>query len=82
MKLLNIWKPQPRALAPAPAQSKPVPTMATGTAPGPMDLSNAQRRYSPISEEDRRFCRKNNLCSYCGGASYWRADCPARAHNQ
>jgi len=82
MKLLNIQKPQPRAPAPAPAQAKPIPTTATGTAPGPMDLSNAQRRRGPISEEVRRFRHENNLCSYCGGAGHWRADCPARARNQ
>jgi len=82
MKLLNTWKPQPRAPALASAQAKPVPTTTTGTAPVLMDLSNAQRRRSPISEEVRRFRRKNNLYSYCGGASHWRADCPARACNQ
>jgi len=70
MKLLNTRKPQPRAPASAPVQAKPIPTTATGTAPGPMDLSNAQRRRSPISEKVRRFRRKNNLCSYCGRAGH------------
>jgi len=82
MKHLNTRKPQPRAPAPAPAQAKPVPTTASGTAPRPMDLSNAQRRHGPISEEVRRFPRENNLCSYCGGASHWRPDYPARARNE
>jgi len=82
MKLLNTRKPQPRAPAPAPAQAKPVPTTATGAAPGPMDLSNAQRRRGHISEEVRRFWCENNLCSYCSGAGHWRADWPARARNQ
>jgi len=47
-----------------------------------MDLSNVQIRRGLMSEEVRRFCRENNLCSYCGGAGHWRADCPARARNQ
>jgi len=82
MKLLNTRKPQPRALASAPAPNKPIPTIATGMAPGPMDLSNAQKRPAPISEEVRKYQRENNLCSCCGGAGHWRADCPARVRNQ
>jgi len=82
IKLLNTWKSQPRAPAPVPAQVKPIPTTATGTATGPMDLSNAQRCRGPISEKVRRFRRENNLCSYCSGAGHWRADCPARTRNQ
>ena len=82
MKLLNTRKPQPRAPAPAPPSNKPIPTMATSTAPVPMDLSNAQRRRGPNSEEVRKYRRENNLCSYCSGAGHWRADCIARVHNQ
>jgi len=82
MKLLNTQKSQPRAPTLAPAQAKPVPTTTTGTAPVPMDLSNAQRHRSPILEEVRRFRRENNLCSYCNADGHWRADCPARARNQ
>jgi len=82
IKLLNTRKPQPRAPAPAPAQAKPTPTTATGTAPGPMDLSNAQRCRRPISEEVRKYRHENNLCSYCGGAGHWRADCSVRARNK
>jgi len=82
MKLLNTQKPQPRTPAPAPSQAKPTPTTATGTAPEPMDLSNAQRRHGPISEEVRKYRCENNLCSYCSGAGHCRADCPAWARNQ
>ena len=82
MKLLNTWKPQPKVPAPTTAQAKSTPTTATGIASGPMGLSNAQRCRSHISEEIRRFWHENNLCSYCGGASHWRADCPARTRNQ
>ena len=47
-----------------------------------MDLSNAQRRHGPISEEVRKYRCENNLCSYCSGAGHCRADCPAWARNQ
>jgi len=82
MNLLNTRKPQPRAPAPVPAPNKSVHTTATGTAPGPIDLSNTQSRRGPISEEVRKYQCENNLCFYCGRAGYWRADCPARAYNQ
>jgi len=55
MKLLNTRKPQPRVPASAPEQTKPATTMATGTALGPIDLPNIQRRQGPISEEVYKY---------------------------
>ena len=43
----------------------PVPSTATGTHPGPMDVSNVIRR-GPISQEEKDRRNSLGLCRYCG----------------
>ena len=43
----------------------PVPSTATGTHPGPMDVSNVIRR-GPISQEEKDRRNSLGLCHYCG----------------
>ena len=70
------------ALRPAaPPTTPPAPLVsstATGTHPGPMDVSANARRLSP-QEKARRM--KEGLCWYCGDANYISRNCPRRAMN-
>jgi len=67
---------------PAPAPCSPPPTTpgtVTGTAPGPMDLSQADRnprKQGPLSPELRRYRQKNHLYMYCRGSGHWASVCP------
>ena len=64
---------------PAPASALPpaptAPSTATGTHPGPMDLSANNRRLSP-AEKARRM--KEGLCWYCGDATHIARNCPRK----
>lgn len=47
---------------------------ATGTQARPMDLSATQhtsRRRGPISDDQCKYRRENNLCMYCGQLGHW-----------
>ena len=48
-------------------------TTATGTAPGPMDLSLVNGKLSP---EVRQYRMANNLCKYCGQSGHFTRECP------
>lgn len=52
--------------------TKPAST-ATGTHPGPMDLSSNRKKLSP-EERVRRILE--GLCLYCGGVGHMAKDCP------
>ena len=52
-----------------------MPTTATGTHPGPMDLSAARRTVSP-EERGRRIAE--GLCFYCAGSGHQARSCPIR----
>jgi len=75
---------RPAHTGPAPApRPAPTPVPATGTAsdtaPGPMDLSQADRtprKRGALSPEPRRYRQENHLCMYCGGSGHWAAVCP------
>ena len=45
---------------------------SSGTAPGPMDLSalNRSQKRGPINEAEKKRCRANNLCMYCGQSGH------------
>jgi len=66
------------ATRPAPA-AVPAPGTVSGTAPGPMDLSQADRtphKRGPLSPEVRKYRQENHLCIYCAGSGYWASVCP------
>ena len=64
-------------------------TTATGTAPGPMDLSQGSTRVTgisqkrgPLTEAQRKYRRDNGLCMYCGQQGHWAPDCSLCQRNQ
>jgi hypothetical protein len=58
--------------------SLPTSSTSSGTAPGPMDLSaaNRSRKRGPIDEAEKKRRRDNNLCMYCGQSGHWATNCP------
>ena len=62
----------PRTVTPA-ASSPSALSTATGTQPGPMDLSANRRRLSP---EERQRRMTEGRCLYCGGLGHMAATCP------
>ena len=69
--------PTPRAPAPK-APIAPVQSTASGTHPGPMDLSAFRPRLSP-EESARGFTQ--NMCLYCGGQNHVTRFCPNKPRN-
>lgn len=57
---------------PPAAGSRPIPSTASGTHPGPMDLSAART----LTPEMKKFRRDNHLCLYCGKAGHFASACP------
>jgi len=58
---------------------RPAPSTTTGTAAGPMDLSQAARtpgKRGPISPELCKYRRENQLCMYCEGSGHSASVCP------
>ena len=52
---------------------------STGTHSGPMDLSGARYRSQkrgPVTDQEKKRCRDNNLCLYCGSVGHWASKCP------
>ena len=62
-------------LEPPTPRHKPTPSTATGTHPGPMDLSAARKTLSP---EERGRHISGGLCFYCGGSGHLARTCPTR----
>src|SRR5258706_8467858 len=69
-----------RSLYPSQNLTPSLPTSSTssGTAPGPIDLSaaNRSRKRGPIDEAEKKRRRDNNLCMYCGQSGHWATNCP------
>jgi len=60
------------AHAPTPP-TRPTPSTTSGTAAGPMDLSQAARtpgKRGPISLKLRKYRHESQLCMYCGGLGH------------
>ena len=70
-------RPPPRAPAPR-TPIAPVQSTATGTHPGPMDLSTFRPRLSP---EERAWRITQNMCFYCGGQGHVARFCPNKPRN-
>ena len=68
---------QPKAAPIAPQNPKPpaIPSTATDTHPGPMDLSAARK---PLSPEERGRRIAEGLCFYCSGSGLMARACPNR----
>ena len=52
---------------------------STGTHSGPMDLYGAQYRSQkrgPVTDQEKKRRRDNNLCLYCGSSGHWASQCP------
>ena len=69
--------PPPRVPAPK-TPVAPVQSTATGTHPGPMDISAFRPRLSP-EERQRRI--QQNMCLYCGGQNRVARFCPNKPRN-
>ena len=68
----------PRTLG---GQFAPTPSTSTitGTHSGPVDLSGARYRsqkQGPVTDQEKKCRRNNNLCLYCGSPSHWASQCP------
>jgi hypothetical protein len=70
------------------ATPAPVPTSQSSTASttcasssasqgDPADPSTASRPSGPLTEQEKERCRALGLCSYCGAAGHFRANCQA-----
>ena len=60
--------------APTPAAST-----STGTHSSPMDLSGARYRSQKrglVTDQEKKRCRENNQCLYCGSSGYRASQCP------
>ena len=60
-------------------QFAPTPSTSTGTHSGPMDLSGARYRSQkrgPVTDQEKKRRRDNNLCLYCGYSGHWASQCP------
>ena len=74
-RLLKAPK-RPTTVTSAPTSSS---STASGTAPGPMDLSRIDRtskKRGPLTEAQRRHRLDNHLCLYCGSEGHYASDCP------
>ena len=51
----------------------------TNTGPAPMDLdATKNRKFKPLTPEERQQRMTNNLCMYCGKPGHRAAECPAK----
>lgn len=70
-----------RARPPQRFQPTPARPLVTINGPGPMDLdaSHTQRRFKPLTPEERQHRMMNRLCLYCGKAGHRADACPAKS---
>ena len=68
-------QPKGQPITPQIPRNQVMPTTATGTHPGPMDLSAARRTVSP-EERGRRIAE--GLCFYCAGTGHQARSYPNR----
>ena len=60
-------------------QFDPTLSTSTGTHSGPMDLLGARYRSQkegPVTNQEKKRRRNNNLCLYCGFFGHWASQCP------
>jgi hypothetical protein len=75
-----------RPALPAPKKSRvpqaqaapPAPLATSRPAPSPQGSSDNRPIRPPLSDEQKDYRRKNNLCLYCGDPGHIVHDCPAR----
>ena len=71
---------------PVPATSIPsrgsAPTVARDSGARPQARSTAQPRSRQLTDEEKEYRRKNNLCMYCGDSSHAVHGCPKRPPDQ
>ena len=72
-------QPKVPAIAPQNPRSQITPTTATGTHPGPMDLTAAKKTFSP-EERGRRIAE--GLCFYCARTGHQARSCPNSSEQQ
>jgi hypothetical protein len=59
---------------------KPQVTVNSYSAGAPMDLdaSRSNRKFKPLTPQERQYRMSNNLCLYCGKAGHRASDCPLK----
>ena len=70
----GILRTQGGQFAPAPAAST-----SSGTHSGPMGFSGARycsQKRGPVTDQEKKRHRYNNLCLYYGSSSHWASQCP------
>ncbi|KAG0634414.1 hypothetical protein HOY80DRAFT_1098905 [Tuber brumale] len=70
---LSSWGTSTPAAPRTPAAPPAFTSTATGTAPGPMDLSAGRWKLTTTERQDRI---NRSLCLYCGGHGYMARACP------
>ena len=60
-------------------QFAPTPSTSSGTYSGPMEVSGARYRSQkrgPVTDQEMKRRRDNNLCLKCGSSGHWASQCP------
>ena len=60
-------------------QFAPTPSTCTSIHSGPIDLSGARyhsQKQGPITAQEKKRSRDNNLYLYCGYSRHWGSQCP------
>jgi hypothetical protein len=71
---------------PVPSTSIPprgyAPPVARDSGTRPQARSTAQPRFRQLTDQEKEFRRKNNLCMYCGDPNHALPSCPQRPSNR